>query len=314
MHNYTTFSINNITTTPDFFITKSNKKRLLSFEDLLNTSSSQSSNVSDHFKKRIKRSASEIIPDENNIDDNDFRKRLFLYIDTYKLDIIESTVLYMDYQKMYEKILKNFVQSSENQFNHISIINIKVTRESHISLFIPVQIKLADIFSPQVFAENWKNAFDGTDIFSHVFEHLKYKNVRAKIQLPNISSTKPIDDTNTTKKGLCDEYEMGYFRMLVCISFAFLFRIRSPLCSCFPQTPTELIAIQKLGLYMNCINNVSCNSLLSQRPEFYDARFMGDCDSTKINDIQNMLFNLDLKIIGNENSIEIKTKQQQSST
>jgi hypothetical protein len=302
MHNYTTFSTGN-NRGLDFLNNSSNnikKRRLMSFDDLHNNSTSTKKDKL-NLKKRLKRSFSN---GENNDGDIDFKKKLFIYIDTYKLDIIESTRLYMDYQKMYEKIIRNFIQSPDNQFNHISLIKIKVTSDSHISLFIPVQIKLADIFSPQVFAENWKNAFDGTDIFSHVFEHLKYKNVQATIKFPDISST------SVSTKGICDEYELGYFRMIVCISFAFLFKLRSPLCACFPQTPTELIAVQKLGLYMNCINNVSCNSLLSQRPEFYDARFMGDCDNTKINDIQNMLFNLDLKITGNKNIIDISAKQQ----
>ena len=223
-------------------------------------------------------------------------KQLNLYIDSLTLKIFQKATITMNYSQMFKKIIDNFAQTKNNNFRNISLINIKVSSDHYITLFLPVDLQLSKIFSPVSFQTNWQNAF-GTPIGE--FSHMKYSQLTVKISFTGVSGG--------GDKYVCNDFELGYFRMLACLSFAFLFRIRCDMCACFPSSPVEMLAVQNFGLYMNCIKHVECISLLNVHPEYYDSRFMGDCDVTDMKNIQNSLISLELSVSGHNNNIIVNS-------
>ena len=195
--------------------------------------------------------------------------RVILY--NTNTDLVSGTIKY-DYYKMIDIIKSNLAQNSNNQFQNVKVINIKQIDNDFISFYIPSYLKLDKILSTLNFETNFSKAF-AMDLQNTSFYNKDFLKVRVTI-LPQKNQSKD-------NEKMLDEYELGFFRQIICFSFSFIFNLKFAGCACYPQNIDELF-LWKSGIYMNCVNAAECNSFLSQNPGAIDPLFVGLCNNAEI--------------------------------
>ena len=173
---------------------------------------------------------------------------------------------------------------------NLALYNITLFNGTQITFLKNVQNASA-LFSPVHFLANYLFAFEKP------FKRKEYRS----IIFPGLKISVNVDLVyNKTPSISADE--VSSFRFLTCIFFGLFFHIKIEDCICYPTSYEDWVIFNS-GISKNCVS-LECKQLLSFHPHLFDPSFHSKCSNNDIN-----YSFAAINILGNNNSITIKTQQ-----
>ena len=185
----------------------------------------------------------------------------------FKQNLLAGTTIVYDLDRMLPKILNNFRVTSMDTFTGLKSFSIRKQNDAYVSIFLPQDTILSDIFSVNNFMANFEAAFRAP-LVSTTMTHQTQTGCTISFNTPARNES--------GQTSLQTDEQLSTFRLLICLTFGFQFNLKIPHCACYPQNLKELL-ISDAGIHMNCIKSIECNTYLRMNPGSYDSIFVGPC-------------------------------------